>query len=120
MPPGRSGFASSRLSGLPWLADKEVVYWGDIDTHGFAILSRLRGHLPGLRSILMDRETLLAHRPHWTSEASPTRRPLRDLTDEEQCLYGDLVAESYGAGVRLEQERVRFSQVRDALASIHA
>jgi hypothetical protein len=113
-----SGFASSRLSELPWLADKEVVYWGDIDTHGFAILNRLRGHLPGLRSILMDRETLLAHRPQWSSEAVPTKRPLRDLTDEEQCLYADLVSERYGPGIRLEQERVRFSRVRRALVAV--
>jgi hypothetical protein len=111
-----SGFASSRLSELPWVADKDVVYWGDIDTHGFAILNRLRGHLPRLRSILMDRETLLAHRQHWTAEASPTRRPLTDLTDKEQSAFGDLVAERYGPGIRLEQERVRFSRVRDALA----
>jgi hypothetical protein len=112
-----SGFASSRLSELPWLMEKDVVYWGDIDTHGFAILDRLRGHLPHLRSMLMDCTTLLAHRAHWTREANPTTRPLRELSDEEQSVFEGLVVERYGTGVRLEQERIRFSAVRDALGS---
>jgi hypothetical protein len=110
-----SGFASAGLALLPWLSDREVVYWGDIDTYGFDILSRLRSHLPQLRSILMDRETLLFHRDHWNSESSPTRRPLAHLTDAEQSLYQDLINDVYGVGVRLEQERVRFSLVHDAL-----
>lgn len=109
------GFASTSLAGLPWLQDREVVYWGDIDTYGFDILSRLRGHIPHVRSILMDRETLLFHRDHWSNEASPTRRPLAHLTDVEQSLYQDLITDVYGIGVRLEQERVRFSLVHKAL-----
>jgi hypothetical protein len=110
-----SGFASAGLAGLPWLSDREVVYWGDIDSYGFDILSRLRNHLPQVRSVLMDRETLLFHREHWTNESSPTRRPLAHLTDAEQSLYQDLISDVYGMGVRLEQERVRFSRVQDAL-----
>lgn len=46
-----------------------VHYWGDLDTHGSAILDRLRAWLPQTRSFLMDRETLLDHRE---------RRPLVD------------------------------------------
>jgi hypothetical protein len=110
-----SGFAATGLAGLPWLKSAETVYWGDIDTYGFDILSRLRSYLPQLRSILMDRHTLLRHRAHWTTEEKPTRRPLAYLTQDEQSLYNDLIAHIYGAGVRLEQERVRFSRLRDAL-----
>ncbi len=111
-----SGFASSGLSDLPWLGGKEVIYWGDIDTHGFHILSRLRAQVPQVRSILMDRETLLSHRDHWSLEASPARRLPENLTDLEQALYQDLAADIYGRGVRLEQERVRFSRLQATLA----
>ncbi|BFO23151.1 hypothetical protein SHKM778_95390 (plasmid) [Streptomyces sp. KM77-8] len=52
-----SGYAASLLRHLPWLADIDLWYWGDIDTHGFAILSRVRGHFPHTRSLLMDRHT---------------------------------------------------------------
>lgn len=63
------GNAVSALDALPWLRGaKAMVYWGDIDTHGFAILDRARRVLPELRSVLMDEETLLAHRPLWGQE----------------------------------------------------
>jgi hypothetical protein len=109
------GFASAGLADVPWLRDREIVYWGDIDTYGFDILSRLRSHLPQVRSILMDGETLLFHRAHWSVETSPTRRLLDHLSDTEQALYQDLISDVYGIGVRLEQERVRFSKVHEAL-----
>ena len=111
-----SGFASGGLGGLPWLAQKEVVYWGDIDTHGFDILSRLRTHLPEVNSILMDRATLLAHRPHWTTEPNPTARQLEHLAPAEQSVYEDLIEDRFGMAVRLEQERVFFSSLRRALS----
>lgn len=110
------GFAVTTLELIPWLAEKEVVYWGDIDTHGFAILDRLRQRVPGTRSILMDRATLDAHRDQCTDEQSPTSADLRCLTVDETALYRDLVEGRYGPAVRLEQERVRFGLVRDALA----
>ena len=66
------GYAVPVLEPLGWLAGLDVVYWGDIDTHGFAILNRLRHHLPHARSMLMNRVTLLDHREQWGREPSPT------------------------------------------------
>jgi hypothetical protein len=109
------GFASTTLDALPWLRDKEIVYWGDIDTHGFAILNRLRSRLPTVRSLLMDSETLLAHREQLVTEPNPTTAPQPHLTEAEQSLYRDLIEDRFGRAVRLEQERVRFSLVRRAL-----
>jgi len=39
-----------------------VRYWGDVDTHGMAILAEVRRALPHVRSALMDLETLQDHR----------------------------------------------------------
>ena len=64
------GYGVDLLSQLPWVGASSCTYWGDIDTHGYAILSRARSHLPHLRSILMDEQTLLAYRPLWTTEPS--------------------------------------------------
>ncbi len=110
------GFAVTTLELVPWLAEKEVVYWGDIDTHGFAILDRLRERVPGARSMLMDRATLHRHLHLITDEPSPTSAHLGHLTADEGSLYRDLVEARYGPAVRLEQERVRFGLVRAALA----
>ncbi|MDX6301695.1 MAG: hypothetical protein QOF53_2909, partial [Nocardioidaceae bacterium] len=49
------GFDADRVGSLPWLVDVDLTYWGDIDTHGFAILDRLRAWLPQTQSTLMDR-----------------------------------------------------------------
>jgi hypothetical protein len=110
-----SGFALGSVSGLTWLASKRIVYWGDIDTYGFLILNRLRARFAQVPSMLMDHDTLLAHRGQWVFEAVPTAQSLPHLTDAEAELYRDLVEDRYGHHVRLEQERVRFSAVRSAL-----
>lgn len=109
------GFGVTTLEKVPWLSERELIYRGDIDTHGFAILHRLRERVPSVRSILMDRETLLAHREQLVVEPSPTNAPLPRLTDSEAALYKDLVEDQFGTAVRLEQERVRFSRVERAL-----
>ena len=110
-----SGYGLEAANAGAWFSDKEVVYWGDIDTHGFAILDGLRTRLPAVSSILMDSDTLLGHPEQWVSEPAPTSRHLAHLTVEEASLYRDLVEDRYGKAVRLEQERVRFALVRQAL-----
>jgi hypothetical protein len=109
------GFEVDRVGSMPWLADADVVYWGDLDTHGFAILNRLRAWLPQTRSLLMDRDTLLAHRARWVAEASPTVARLHRLTAEEQGLYQDLVTDRFGERIRLEQERIDWDWVAERL-----
>ena len=112
------GYAVSVLEPLAWLADTDVVYWGDIDTHGFAILDRLRQRFPRVRSMLMDRMTLLAHRTQWVAESSPPTVSLDFLDTEETALYRDLIADALGRSVRLEQERVSFAAIEQAMADL--
>lgn len=110
------GFEVDRVGRLPWLVGVDIVYWGDLDTHGFAILDRLRAFQPQTRSVLMDRATLLAHRDRWVVEERPASSLLTRLTAEEAALYADLVSDTLGAGVRLEQERVDWSWAVERLA----
>jgi hypothetical protein len=110
------GYAVDVLEPLGWLTDLDLVYWGDIDTHGFAILNRLRHRFGHARSMLMDRATLLAHRGQWVTEPRPTVAILDLLDTEEAELYRDLVEGALGPSVRLEQERIRFAAIERALA----
>jgi hypothetical protein len=103
------GFAVSVLAPLAWLRSVEIVYWGDIDTHGFVILGRLRELFPHVESMLMDSETLLAHRSHWVTEPVLARDEAGRLTASEEAVYREL------AGVRLEQERISFAALEAAL-----
>ncbi len=105
------GFRVSRPGSLPWLREAEVHYWGDLDTHGFAILHQLRAWLPSTRSLLMDGDTLLAHRDRWGREPDPTAAVLDRLNEPERELYGDLVSGRYGDRLRLEQERIDWGWV---------
>ncbi|TCR15903.1 Wadjet anti-phage system protein JetD domain-containing protein [Streptomyces sp. BK205] len=111
-----SGYAAALLRHLPWLDDVDLYYWGDIDTHGFAILDQVRGRFPHTTSLLMDRATLLAHESHWGQEKTQARDGLTHLTPEEAHLDQDLRAGAYRPHLRLEQERIAITAVREALA----
>lgn len=114
------GYEVSVLAALPWLADRDVVYWGDIDTHGFRALDRLRSFVPAARSMLMDEPTLLAHRTHWSTEPVPVTDHLARLTPAETACYLALVRGEHGEQVRLEQERIRFGVVERAATAAFA
>ncbi len=110
------GNAVGVLNALPWLRDVPALYWGDIDTHGFAILDRARAAIPGLLSILMDEVTLLSHRSLWGQE--PAQHPdtaLPHLTDGERVVYSGLRSNTWGQKVRMEQERIAWLQAMETL-----
>jgi hypothetical protein len=109
------GYALELLAGAPWLREREVSYWGDIDTHGFVMLDRLRAQLPNVRSFLMDGPTLAAHRHHWSVDGAPYVDGLDRLTVTEKVVYDDLRFDRHGKRVRLEQERISFGCVERAI-----
>ena len=101
------GYAVDVFGAIPWLLDPPCRYWGDLDTHGLAILDRLRGYLPQARSLLMDETTLLDHRDLWVREPKPLgAQDLPRLEEAEKRLYHGLVDNRWGTSVRLEQERI--------------
>lgn len=113
-----SGYDAAALGRVPWLREAtRVTYAGDLDSHGFAILSLLRSRLPQTRSVLMDRATLLGHRERWGREDAPTRAHLAHLTEAEQSLYRDLVEDVYAPAVRLEQERIGWDHAHAAFTA---
>lgn len=112
----RLGYNVDVLARLPWLARARCMYWGDLDTHGFAILHRARSYIPELQSVLMDEETLLRHRALWVDEAAQhSAAELTLLTKDEQQLYRDLKQQSWGQNVRLEQERIDWTTAWNVL-----
>jgi len=110
------GYAVESLGALHWLATADCAYWGDIDTHGFAILSRVRSHLPQTRSLLMDEATLTRHRDQWVEEPKQHgATELPQLRAAEQTVYRALRMQHWGRNVRLEQERIGWDIVLPAL-----
>ena len=111
------GYSVEALRHLPWLAAKRLYYWGDIDTHGFAILNRFRHAFPHAHSLLMDRATLDAHRPVWGREDDAKRfnGSLANLTEAEGALYEALRENRLAPALRLEQEHIAQGWLLEAL-----
>ena len=94
----------------PWLAARQVAYWGDIDTWGLQCLSHARAALGRLESLLMTEETYEAYHQHAVPEPVVAGEDVpSDLVDAEAKLYRRLLRETHG---RLEQEFLPASLVR--------
>ena len=114
-----AGYGFDALAQAAWMQRCALHYWGDIDTHGFAILDQLRSHFPHALSFLMDRDTLLAHEDQWVTEPQPTQRELPRLDLGERRLYDDLRwRRLQEAPLRLEQERIAYGRVVQAVAAL--
>ena len=112
---GSGNEAPELLAETPAVGRAEVHYTGDIDTHGYAILDRFRARLPHTQSLLMDMQTLLTHRELWVTEKTQISRDLPHLTASEREVFDVLRTNQLGQHVRLEQERIAFEQVREAM-----
>lgn len=112
------GYSIDRIKEAAWLSSRDLIYWGDIDTHGFGILDRLRSMFPSVRSFLMDRKSFLDHQHLWVTEPKPRTDLLSRLTPSETKLYDELRHNQLGEHLRLEQERIRFGAVVGAVRAI--
>jgi hypothetical protein len=113
-----AGYGFEMLSKAEWLSRCCIYYWGDIDTHGFAILDQLRCRFDHVKSFLMDRKTLLAFTSQWGEETKQTRRDLPRLNLEEKELYDDLRDNRIRINLRLEQERIGYNWIESSLSGL--
>jgi hypothetical protein len=113
-----AGYGFEMLRRVEWLSRCRIHYWGDIDSHGFAILDQLRSLFEHVESFLMDRGTLMKFESQWGTEDKPVLRDLPRLTPEERSLYDDLRDKRLGKNLRLEQERIGFGWVESAIVAL--
>lgn len=111
------GYGVGSLSEVDWLHSKRIIYWGDLDTHGFAILSRLRETFPQVESMLMDSATLASNLELCGTEPSSLAQPPAHLTASEHDAFNALTPAD-GEALRLEQERIPYSQLENFLRSM--
>ncbi|MEB0140722.1 MULTISPECIES: DUF3322 domain-containing protein [unclassified Undibacterium] len=113
-----AGYGWDALARSQWLHDCQIYYWGDLDTHGFAILNQLRLHFRHVESLLMDQATLHEHVAFWGHEEKPVRAELGLLTPAEAALYDDLRDNRLRPGLRLEQEHIRYHWLTAQLSTL--
>lgn len=105
------GYGVTLLASLPWMKEKRILYFGDLDTHGLAILAECRRLFRQTESVLTDLATFERFRALAVLEPKQAALPTDRLTTEERDLGVRLLAE----GLRLEQERIPLETVREAL-----
>jgi hypothetical protein len=108
------GYGIDALQNASWLSGKDIIYWGDIDTHGYHILSRLREHWPHTQSLLMDEADLQRWLGLATNEpeASCNPRLPEHLQSAEVAAFVALREGRYGVRLRIEQERLPYSALQ--------
>lgn len=97
----------------PYIRNRQLAYWGDIDTWGLKMLSIVRSIQPHLSPLLMDQETFDRYQQHAVAEPQNAGdRVPESLTDREVSLYQHLLEKVKG---RLEQEFIHTDDVHRAL-----
>jgi len=103
------------LPRLPWIPPGRTWYWGDLDRHGFTLLSRARTMLPQLASLLMTPGDIATYQPLGVEEGLDRYDPPdATLTPAETSALAALQRgeERY---LRIEQERIPVSDAEHAL-----
>jgi hypothetical protein len=115
------GYAVDLLAEARCLKTARIYYWGDLDTHGFAILSRMRRYFSHTQSLLMNQETLQAFEHLWVQEPenNAVTYELQNLTASEQGLFQWLKQRPVQEKVRLEQERISYIYLLNTLKNLN-
>lgn len=97
------GFMVSYLREVEWLQNKKVLYWGDLDVHGFLMLHQIRSYFSQTESVMMDMETFNQFKSEGLVKGEPINsQTLSNLFDKESEMFIFLKQNNY----RLEQEKI--------------
>ncbi|WP_020663074.1 Wadjet anti-phage system protein JetD domain-containing protein [Amycolatopsis benzoatilytica] len=127
--------ASALLANVPWIrAADHVVYWGDIDADGYAILDQFRATLAApapdgaparpVSSILMDATDLHHYAQHGVNHdkagrpIKPSPEILPHLTEAENTAYNTVATAGPTPFRRIEQEAIPLTHAATRLLQI--
>jgi hypothetical protein len=117
------GFGGKTAAPFQWVTGAPVlIYWGDIDAHGYEILNGYRADGLSVVSILMDPATYETYEAHGTNTdkngvplKAGTPKPLPHLTDTERAVYETLLHADNPGHRRIEQERIPLNEALTTL-----
>jgi hypothetical protein len=105
------GNAAQLLTTLSWLNNCRVLYWGDVDIHGFHIVSRLRSAFPHLTTTMMDLPTLGDCDKIISKAKTATYQETTCLTSAEREAYEQVKTNQ----LLLEQEKIPYAYAVERL-----
>lgn len=110
-----SGFAAVNLKENKALNEKKLYYFGDMDEHGFEILSNVRSIFPNVKSFCMDKKTYETFSAFAVrGENSPSKIEDLNLSEEELILFKFLREKT----LRLEQEKISQAFIKSRIEEI--
>ncbi len=111
-----SGYGARYLKDARWMTEQSLYYWGDLDSHGFAILSQFRTVFPNTHSFIMDQHTAdrFAHLAVEEPKEKRYEGRVESLSEAERRLFETLRHKAF----RLEQERIPIGYVQERLCII--
>ena len=127
--------AAALLANVPWIrAADHVVYWGDIDADGYAILNQFRATLAApapdgalakpVTSILMEATDLHHYAQHGINHdkagrpIKPSPEPLMHLTEAETTAYNTIATAGPTPFRRIDQEAIPLTHAEARLLQI--
>lgn len=81
------GNAAQLLTTVSWLNNCRLLYWGDLDVHGFHIVSRLRAAFRHVTTVMMDMPTLDDCCKQIRTSKPASYEETKFLTPEERRAY---------------------------------
>lgn len=111
------GFSVLLLKNSEWLKSRELFYFGDLDEHGFLILSDFRNHFESAKSFCMTKEILEKYEKFRVEGKSLGENQIpQNLTEDEKSVLKNL--HQNPAKNRLEQERISVDDIKNVLEMI--
>lgn len=112
------GNAAQLLTTVSWINNCRVLYWGDVDVHGFHIVSRLRAAFRHVTTAMMDIPTLEECSKQIRTSKPASYEETKFLTCEERQAY-DWVNSNQKL---LEQEKIPYvysvERLREIISSV--
>lgn len=110
------GYKVNILNGIEWFKSKELYYFGDLDEHGFDILSTYRRCYPQIQSFCMDKNVLDEYEQFLVQgKKLENGRIPENLTEaENECFM--ILRSVTSEKNRLEQERVSVEYIKKQLS----
>ena len=109
------GFAIVTIENAPLLSHNQLIYFGDLDEHGFAILSKFRALYPKTQSLCMDLPTIQTYQ-NYLIQGEDYSGAIENLTEKETQAFAFLHAHRIqGVSSRIEQEKISRDYIQSRL-----
>ena len=107
------GYTVNSLNNIEWFNSKRIYYFGDLDEHGFDILSSYRRFYPNIQSFCMEKSDWNEHLQYAVvgKKLESSRIPENLIAEENEVFQ--IIRNS--TQNRIEQERISVSYIQEKL-----